>query len=129
MEATCARAELLRGTLNVFQLEERKTRYLFLLLSCTVYIGNSYFVNINARLTQEIDGSSVVCNLHGMLQIALKFHLGSKAFYHLPVILLCWEMLGAGVLEHRMSTRRPSKRDQDIEVSSGYGCFLRDKRL
>lgn len=55
--------DLLRGTLNIFQLEGRKTRHLSGLLFYTVYVGISYFVNINARLTQEICGSSVVCNL------------------------------------------------------------------
>lgn len=63
METMRTHVDLLRGTLNIFQPEERKTRYLSVLLSYTVYIGISYFVNINARLTQEIYGSSVVCNL------------------------------------------------------------------
>lgn len=63
METTCTHMDLLRGTLNILQWEGWKMRYLSVLLSYTVYIGISYFVNINARLTQEIYGSSAVCNL------------------------------------------------------------------
>lgn len=87
METMHTYADLLRGTLNIFQPEERKMRYLSVLLSYTVNIGISYFANINAKLTQEIYGSSAVCNLCSMLQIALKFHLGSKAFCCLPLTL------------------------------------------
>lgn len=100
---TIASVDLLRETLNIFQLEERKRRHLSALLCYTVYIGISYFVNINARLTQEIYGSSVVCNLLQMLQIVLKFHLSTEAFCHLPGSLVHGELLGAGFLEHWMS--------------------------
>lgn len=100
---TIASVDLLRETLNIFQLEGRKRRHLSGLLGYTVYIGISYFVNINARLTQEIYGSSVVCNLLQMLKIVLKFHLSSEAFCHPSGSLLDWEMLGAGFLEHKMS--------------------------
>lgn len=100
---TIASVDLLREALNIFQLEERKRRHLSALLCCTVYIGISYFVNINASLTQEIYGSSVGCNLLQMLQTALKFHLSTEAFCHLSGSLVLRELLGAGFLEHRMS--------------------------
>lgn len=89
---TIASEDLLRETLNIFQLEERKRRHLSGLLCYTLYIGISYFVNINARLAQEIYGSSAVCNLLRTLQIALKFHLSSEAFGHLSGSLVHWEL-------------------------------------
>lgn len=89
---TIASVDLLRETLNIFQLEGRKRRHLSGLLGYTVYIGISYFVNINARLTQEIYGSSVACNLLRMLQIVLKFHLSSEFFCHLLGFLMHWEL-------------------------------------
>lgn len=92
---TIASLDLLRETLNIFQLEERKRRHLSGLLGYTVYIGISYFVNINARLTQEIYGSSVACNLLRMLQIVLKFHPAVRPFaiFQDPWCTgRCWEL-------------------------------------
>lgn len=66
---------------------------LSVLLSYTVYIDTSYFVNINARLTQELYGSYVFCNLcsnaSSCLKVApeLQVLLPSSGMTH-------WEMPG-----------------------------------
>lgn len=63
MGATYIYTDLLGRTLSIFQLVEGKMRYLAVLLSYTVYIGITYFSNVNAKFTKELYGSYVVCSL------------------------------------------------------------------